>query len=573
MILHNKLIEIKNVSFQYPGKDEIKVLNNASLIVEEGEFLAIIGGNGSGKSTLCKTMNGLIPHFYVGDFEGQVIIDGLITTEYDVASLSKSVGYVYQDFENQLLRPTVIDDVSFVPLNYGMQDFKERGRWALEVTGLSHLENEFVWQLSGGQKHLLALAGAIAMKPKMLIVDEPIAQLDPKHASRIYNVLKKLNEEYSTTIITIEHHTEFIASYCKQVVLMDQGSVRWKKDVREALCCVDELVERQIFPPQVTVAAHQLGNRNEHYPITLEEAVEFFRNDIPYFDKAPKTNQDKKSPVLNLSNVTVKYNTFRKQSKVALNNITTSFYKGDQVALVGNNGAGKSSLLKTLSGIVKPNKGEMTFLENTFDNRYTPESLSNFVAFVFQNPEEMFIDDSVRKEIEFYLKARNVENMNELVDQLLKDFDLVHLQHQDARLLSGGQQRRVSLAIGAAMSPSIIILDEPTANLDIATKKKVVSMLNRLKKHVDTIVIATHDMQLVAEWSNRILVMHEGELIADDVSEVIFKEQQILEKAGLVPPQIITLCNELEFPYCASVDEFVEVIKQGKEQGVLYGAW
>ena len=161
--------------------------------------------------------------------------------------------------------------------------------------------------------------------------------------------------------------------------------------------------------------------------------------------------------------------------------------------------------------------------------------MSNHVAFVFQNAEEMFIDDSVRKEIEFYLKARNVENLS-LVDGLLEDFNLTHLQHQDARLLSGGQQRRVSLAIGAAMRPSIIILDEPTANLDMATKSMVVGMLERLKKHVDTIIIATHDMQLVAEWANRILVMHGGELIADDSSEAIFQQDQLLERAGLVPP-------------------------------------
>ncbi len=354
---------------------------------------------------------------------------------------------------------------------------------------------------------------------------------------------------------------------------MDQGTVRWKKEVREALYCVDELVSQQIFPPQVTLAAHQLSDRDGNYPITLEEAIDFFRNDLPFVDEIQKPNQETKSPVLSLSNISVKYKTFRKQNKVALNNITTSFYKGDQVALVGNNGAGKSSLLKTLSGIVKPSEGKMEFLEGSFNNQYSPETLSDHVAFVFQNPEEMFIDDSVRKEIEYYLKARKVENMDVLVDQLLEDFDLVHLQDQDARLLSGGQQRRVSLAIGAAMSPSIIILDEPTANLDMATKNKVISMLDRLKKHVDTIIIATHDMQLVAEWSNRILVMHAGELIADDVSEVIFKQHEMLEKAGLVPPQILTLCNELDFPYCATVDSFVESIKQGKERGVLHGAW
>ena len=202
--------------------------------------------------------------------------------------------------------------------------------------------------------------------------------------------------------------------------------------------------------------------------------------------------------------------------------------------------------------------------------KYTPEVMSNHVAFVFQNAEEMFIDDSVRKEIEFYLKARNVEDLS-LVDKLLEDFDLTHLQHQDARLLSGGQQRRVSLAIGAAMRPSIIILDEPTANLDMATKSMVVGMLERLKKHVDTIIIATHDMQLVAEWANRILVMHSGELIADDSSEAIFQQDQLLERAGLVPPQIISLCNELNYPYCPTIDSFVEYWKSLNQRGVSVG--
>ena len=204
------------------------------------------------------------------------------------------------------------------------------------------------------------------------------------------------------------------------------------------------------------------------------------------------------------------------------------------MALVGNNGAGKSSLLKLISGVVKPSEGIMELFGQSI-KKHTPEAMSKHVAFVFQNAEEMFIDDSVRKEIEFYLKARNVEDLS-LVDKLLEDFDLTHLQHQDARLLSGGQQRRVSLAIGAAMRPSIIILDEPTANLDMATKSMVVEMLERLKKHVDTIIIATHDMQLVAEWANRILVMHGGELIADDSSEAIFQQDKLLETSRSCSP-------------------------------------
>ncbi|WP_428910043.1 ABC transporter ATP-binding protein [Niallia sp. Krafla_26] len=560
------LIEIRNVSFQYPGSEN-KVLDDASLIVEEGEFLAIIGGNGSGKSTLCKTMNGLIPHFYVGEFEGEVESDGLLTSNHPVATLSKSIGYVYQDFENQLLRPTVLDDASFVPLNYGLEDFKERGKWALQVTGLSDLADEFVWQLSGGQKHLLALAGAIAMKPKVLIIDEPIAQLDPQHAKTIYDVLKTLNEHYGTTIIVIEHHTEFIANYCKQVVLMDQGRILWKKDVREALCSVEDLIQRQIYPPQVTLAAHEISGEG-NYPITLEEAVDYFGVQPKIRSiKSPSTERIKQS-VLQLKDITVSYRTLKRHRKIALNSVSTTFFKGDQIALVGNNGAGKSSLLKVISGVTKPTDGIMELFGERI-KKHTPEAMVNHVAYVFQNAEEMFIDDSVRKEIEFYLKARKVEDSS-LVDKLLEDFDLTHLQHQDARLLSGGQQRRVSLAIGAAMRPSIIILDEPTANLDIATKARVIGMLEKLKKHVDTIIIATHDMGLVAEWANRILVMNGGELIADDSSEAIFQQDELLERANLVPPQIIRLCQKLNVPYCPTVDSFVDYWK-GLKRGVSVG--
>jgi len=232
------IIQVEDVSFTYPGAED-KVLNNANLTVNEGEFVAIIGGNGSGKTTLCKTFNGLIPKFYVGDFEGKVTVGNRDTSQFSVAELSQDIGYVYQDFENQIMRPTVLDDASFVPLNYGLADYKERGRWALDVTGLTAIANEFIWELSGGQKHLLAIAGVLAMKPKILIVDEPVAQLDPQHAEEVYRVLKKLNEQFGMTIIVIEHHAELIAEYCQSVVLMDMGRILWKEPVKIALFKVD----------------------------------------------------------------------------------------------------------------------------------------------------------------------------------------------------------------------------------------------------------------------------------------------------------------------------------------------
>lgn len=564
------LIELENVTFTYPGV-EVPVLTDVTLSINEGDFTAIIGGNGSGKSTLCKTFNGLIPQFYVGEFEGRVIANGLLAEDQTVAQLSKNIGYVYQDFDNQLLRPTVIDDVCFTPLNYGLQDHKERGEWALKVTGLEDLRDEFIWQLSGGQKHLLALAGALAMKPKILVIDEPIAQLDPQHAKRIYDILRNLNIEYGMTIIVIEHHTEFIANYCHEVILMDKGRVLWKKTTKEALSRVAELMKHQIYPPQVTQAAQRLGidmGKDDLYPTTLDEAITHFTQQAPSYKELRKhepLHEEVKlrhQPIIQFQEVSLQYRTLKKKVKHALTDINISCYEGDLITLVGNNGAGKSSLIKLITGIMRPSQGDV-LIQGINTRKATPEKLSDFVSYVYQKPEEMFIDDSVRKDIEYYLKARKVQDYEVLVEKLLGDFSLVDIQHQDGRLLSGGQQRRASLAIGAAMNPSIILLDEPTANLDIATKKHMVHMLNKLRKHVKLVIVATHDMQLVSEWANRVIVMNQGRIMCDGDKHTVFGNNVLMEQAGLVPPQILQLSQRLKMEVpCHTVEEFITIWDQ-----------
>ena len=250
-------VEIDGLTYTYPGAPQ-PTLQNITLQISQGDFLAVVGNNGCGKSTLCKVLNGLIPHFITGTMEGCVRVEGLDTRESDVGVLAQKVGYVYQDFENQIVRPTVLDDASYSCLNYAFPDYLERGRTALKQCGLEGREAEYVWQLSGGQTHLLALAGAVSLQPDILILDEPIAQLDPMHADRIYGVLRELNERWGKTIIVIEHHTEYIADYCKHVLLMKDGRVRWILPTENALQRVEELEECNIFPPQVTQAAHRL---------------------------------------------------------------------------------------------------------------------------------------------------------------------------------------------------------------------------------------------------------------------------------------------------------------------------
>lgn len=566
-------IMIDSVSFQYPGGDE-PVLKNISLTINKGEFVAIMGSNGSGKSTLCKLINGLIPHYYVGDYSGEVMVNGKLTTDHKVTELSKHVGYVYQDFENQLVCPRVLEDASFAPLNYGDPNFKEKGKRALDLVGLQNHDDEFIWQLSGGQKHLLALAGALSLDPEILIIDEPVAQLDPFHAEEVYKILEKLNKEYGKTIIVIEHHTEFIAEYCKQAILMDKGQVIWKKATEAALREVDQLMKSNIFPPQVTQAAYRIGElQDREIPVTLEEAVTFFSNKaLSSNEDLVKTNHKSeiKETTVSLKNVYFSYKTINRSRKQVLNNINLELHSGDLVALVGTNGAGKSSLMRLLTGLVKPEKGDV-FVKDMNTHKHSPEKMADIVTYIYQNPEEMFIEDSVRKDVEFFLKSRKVAEYKALVDTILNQFELSELQDKDSRLMSGGQQRRASLAIGVAMNPSIILLDEPTANLDIATRKHITKLIAALQDKVDTVLIATHDMQLVAEWANRIIVLHDGRVIHDGDRESVFTNEELLTLAGLNPPQILELSRKLNIsPLAYTVEEFVLAMERKENVSGIY---
>jgi len=557
----NPVINVQDVTFTYPNEEE-PILRNMNVSVNKGEFLAVIGGNGSGKSTLCKLMNGLIPHYYTGDFDGTASVNGLDVATSSVAELSGHIGYVYQDFENQLVQARVLEDAAFAPLHFGLADYMERAREALQLVGLDNYEEEFVWQLSGGQKHLLALAGCLALNPDIIILDEPIAQLDPYHARKMYDVLKKLHEHYHKTIIVIEHHTEFIADYCSTVLLLDKGQAVWKRPVKEALTAIDELTKCNIYPPQVTQAAYELGGRTS-LPITLKEADDYFTERIRH--KEPQSGQpdfSKKEPAASFQDVTFSYKTVDRSYNHILEDINVTFYKGEKVALVGNNGAGKSTLMRLLTGFRKPASGTVDVMGRS-TSKLSPEQLADCVTYIYQNPEQMFIEDSVRKDVEFFLKARKRDGYEKKVDQILELFNLTDLQHKDSRLMSGGQQRRASLAIGAAMDPSIILLDEPTANLDIGTRKQLTKFIDQLENHTELVMIATHDMQLVSEWSTRVVVMNQGEIIYDGDKEGLFSNMFLMRKAGIVPPQIVELSHRLDFSRAAySIESFVELYQE-----------
>ena len=409
---------------------------------------------------------------------------------------------------------------------------------------------------------MLALAGAVSLQPEVLILDEPIAQLDPMHADRIYEVLRELNEVYGKTIIVIEHHTEYIADYCRHVMLMKNGQVQWTLPTDKALQRVEELQACNIFPPQVTLAAYRMQKEGKlrqgsWLPTTVEEGRSVFAAKKITDTKASLSEPRNSETVAEFQNVSVSYRSVKGEPHVVFSDLNLNIHKGDKVALIGSNGAGKSTLMKMLVGLLKPSGGEV-FVNGKSIRDVKPEALSRQISMVYQNPEDMFIMDSIGVDIAYAMEVRNIQNSDKRTEELLARFRLSELRDRDGRLLSGGQMRRASLAIGIALNPGILLLDEPTANLDIATRKEIMQTLEDLKAVTETVIIATHDMQLVCEWADRIVVLCEGQVVADGNRDEVFGNRRIMEKVGIRPPEIFSMGQSLsQDVLCYTIEDFL----------------
>ncbi|WP_017583437.1 ABC transporter ATP-binding protein [Nocardiopsis valliformis] len=545
-------IEIEGLSFRYPGADRDS-LTGVALRIEHGDFTAVVGGNGSGKTTLCKTFNGLVPHYWSGSFEGTVRVMGSDTRARSVGALSHQVGYVYQDFGNQLVRPTVRDEISFAPVNFGLADHRERTEEAMELLGVTHLADRFTWQLSGGQQHLVALAATMAMRPGVVVVDEPVAELDPAHADGIYEALTDLNTRLGTTVVVIEHHAEYVARHARSVVLMADGAPVWHLPVREAMERVEELERHGIPAPQVVqatrslvpeapvpltveeAAGHLRAHAPEHFPVPVQPPVPAAASAAP---AAPVKAQG--TPVAQMSGVRHGYREVGGDLAVVLHDLDLTLHDGERVALVGGNGAGKSTLMRLFTGLKVPREGTVR-VGGTDTRTVRPAALADRVCYLYQRPEQMFLKDNVREDVAMFPKGRGHPDSDTLVTDVLDRVDLTGLAHRDGRLLSGGQQRRATLAIGLAMRPALLLLDEPTSSLDTASRDAVITMLDALADTIRCTVVATHDMHLVAEWAHRVLVLDRGRIIADTTPAELFADSGLMDAVGLVAPQITRL--------------------------------
>jgi energy-coupling factor transport system ATP-binding protein len=487
------MIKIENLSFCYPTREE-HALKNINIHIKEGEFVVLTGVSGCGKTTLLKALNGIIPHESSGKLCGEVWIDGLDTKENSISTLSQKIGLVFQNPDEQIFSTRVLEEIAFGMENlcYPREEIIQRIDWALNKVGMSDYKDSSTSALSGGQKQRIALASVMALKPKILVLDEPISQLDPKGAKEVLRVIKKLRDE-GMTILMVEHRLHEVAKWADKIVIMDKGKIKLETD------CDKIYNNLNIFK--------KLGLRTP-----MEKQIDFTK-DFGEIDRNNISNINNERKLINIKDLWFSYNykKRRKNNEWILKGIDLDIYEGEILGILGHNGSGKSTLMYHMAGIFKPQKGEV-LVHNKNTKKNSPFNLSGIIGIVFQNPALMLTCDSVYEEIAFGPKNLKFPQckIEETVEDNLNIMELSYYRNFHPQTLSGGQRLRCAVASIMSMKPKIILLDEPTSGQDFHHIKKLMESCVELKKQGTTIIFITHDFEVAAKYSDRLIFMNKG---------------------------------------------------------------
>jgi len=549
-------IEIENLWWKYAtSKDWI--LKNISIKIRKGEFLGIVGPSGAGKTTLCLCMSGLIPLRSKGLMNGKVLIKGMDTKNTSLQKIISKVGIVFQDPDTQLVTMSVEDEIAFPLENMGFpkKEIKERVEEALKIVGLEEYKEKYPYELSGGQKQRLAIASILALKPEILILDEPTSDLDPIGKKEVFSILSKLRKEYNATLIVVEHNTEELAKYADRIALLYNGEViklgapnRFFKDI-------EFLKEKGVYPPQVSEFFYysKIGNNENNFPVTIEEAmntikkeinIENLKNRINHIHNKLYTKRNKElgEEIINVKNLVYKY----PDGTIALKGISFKVNKGEYIAIVGPNGSGKTTLAKILVALLKPSNGEVKiFGEDT--RNINVSDLATKIGYVYQNPDHQLFSPTVYEECAYGLRnlGFNEREIKERIKETLEIMGLNGLENVEPFMLSKGQRQRLALAATLVLKPEVIIVDEPTTGQDMKQSEAIMELLNKLNKDGKTIIVITHNMRIVAEYIERTIVLMNGKIILDGETREVFSNIEILKKASIDPPQITLFSKEI----------------------------
>jgi len=568
-------IKIEGLSYKYPMSKE-QALQNIDLEITHGEYVVLVGPSGCGKTTLTYTLNGIIPHIIKGGvLEGGVKINGKDVRDYKVDELSLLVGTVFQDPETQLFTSRVLDEVAMSLENRGYppEEIWDRIDEALRIVGLKGFEHRHPSMLSGGQKQKVAIASVIALKPPLLILDDPTSDLDPVTTRDVLNVLDRIKREYDLTILLIEHKIERLLRHADRFIVMDKGQIVLSGDPEDVMTDIDTLQKYDLRPPEAAEISYKLHKLNPNIKVTID-VDELYNQLVPYVkQKKEKVEVPPRSamreygePVIDIRNLNFVFpNGFQ-----ALKNINLTIRKGEYVAIIGKNGSGKTTMVSHMIGLYKPARNSASYVRvGGVDTRATTSAiLAERVGFLFQNPNHQLFNDTVDAEVEFGPRILKFppEKIKETVEEAIELAGIQPYLGKRIDELSKGERQRVAVAAIVAMQPEVLIFDEPTTGQDHRSLKPFIDIMRRIHQEGKTVVIVTHDMSLVAEEAERVILMNEGEILADGPPGSVFKMREVLKKANIEPPDAALLAEKLHehgFPrHAITPDEIVSVFEK-----------
>ena len=559
------MIELKDFSFQYKAQSE-PTLKNLNLTIYKGEKVLIVGPSGSGKSTIGQCLNGIIPNIYKGTSSGQFLIQGKEAFDLSIYEKSHLVSTVLQDTDGQFIGLSVAEDLAFA-LENDMVDLgtmKERVQSWAERLDLMKLLDHRPQDLSGGQKQRVSLAGVLIDESPILLFDEPLANLDPKSGQDIIDLIDQIHEEQGTTTIIIEHRLEDVLYRpVDRVILINQGQVLYNGQPDELLRTT-LLAENGIREPLYLTTLRQLGqdiDQLEHLDRLEDIELTGVNRSIP---EATFTKTGEAEELLKLEQISFAY----QENHPILKNISLSIPKGQRLAIVGKNGAGKSTLAKAICGFITT-EGQYTSRGEDIKQESVKERAER-VGYVLQNPNQMISTNMIFDEVALGLRLRGVseEDIKERVYQVLKTCGLYEFRKWPISALSYGQKKRVTIASILVLGPEILVLDEPTAGQDQRNYTEIMEFLDSLQEKGHTIVMITHDMQLMLDYSDRALVVSDGQILADLSPAELFTHPDILQEANLKETSIFALANRLGMDPLALTQFYMQQKGAGHEASI-----
>ena len=576
--LEEPLLELKNVSFQYGTnrsentssvEDNTYALNRVNLKIYPGEFVGIIGPSGSGKTTLASLFSGAIPHHYSGNFCGTVSIAGHDTTTLELTNIACLIGSVIQDIDAQMVAANVEDELLFGLENFGVphDEIPNRIVSSLETVGISDLRNRDLDTLSGGQKQKVAIAAILALKPKVLVLDEPTCALDPVSSRMIFSILQNLNKKFGITIVVIEQKVALLSEYCKRLIVLSKGGLVLDAPVSLALKDIDLLRKVGINYPRTTHLIKQLQDEQICNPAELTVGVEetvntivkTLRTDYSKLSNSNNSNNAESSlesnketfikannldnsnkPCLSINNVSFAYANGVK----ALKDVSFNANSGELIALIGRNGAGKTTITKIINGLLRPTEGSVA-IDGIDTKSLRISQIAKYVSTLFQNPDRQLCKRTVLEEVAFSCELIG-EDSSQAQEHAMQIIEKLNLNPKDIPfMLSRGQRQMVALAATVVTRPKILVLDEPTCGLDYNECMKIMQVVEDLRDHGCCVIMVCHDMEVVLDYATRLIVINDGKLIIDGLAKDVFEKPEVCDAAALYPPLLCSVSQGL----------------------------